>query len=108
MLVSVTSEVLEGLRLTHVADEVGHGGTTSCIAASKESRNIGRICDTLNSELACASNTTSNLIEEQRADGGSVANIALLTGSTGVDHADGAASGAISKLVVAAAAVLAL
>lgn len=94
---------------THAADEICHGGATSCISTLEEANHVCRVSHTLNSKLACSSDTASDLVEEQRAYGCGVADVALLSGSARVDDADGTAGGpAVGELVVGAAAVLAL
>lgn len=93
---------------TYGADKVGHSSTSRRVTTLQEPTNARRVRNTLNSKAAGTSNPASNLVEKQRADSSSVSNVALLSGTAGVDHADGAACGAVGELVVAAAAVLAL
>lgn len=93
---------------TYSADQVGHGRASRWIAALQESGHVRWVRDTLDGETARPSNSASKLVEKQGTDGCGVANIALLPGPTGVDHADRTAGGAVSELVVGSAAVLAL
>ncbi len=96
------------LLATHGGDEVGHGGAARCVTTSKETSDIGCVGDTLDSNTRCTTLAAGDLVEEQGPNSLGVANVTLLSGSPGVDHADGAAGGTVSELVVSAAAVLAL
>lgn len=93
---------------TYAADEVGHRGAACRITTGQEATDAGGVRNALDGELAGAADTAGDLVEEQRANGGGVANVACLRGAAGVDDADRAAGGAVGELVVRAAAVLAL
>lgn len=112
LLQSIASQHLATSQLnryqTYSADEVGHRCAPSWITTLQEPSHTCRICNALNSKTACTSNFAGELVEEQWANGCGVANVALLPGSAGVNYADGTAGGAIGKLVVGAATVLAL
>lgn len=99
---------LPDLSGTYAADEVGHRGAACRITTGQEATDAGGVRNALDGELAGAADTAGDLVEEQRANGGGVANVACLRGAAGVDDADRAAGGAVGELVVRAAAVLAL
>lgn len=66
-------------------DQVRHRGRARCVAAGQEPGHVGGVGHALDGELAGAADAGGDLVEEERADGGWVADVALLAGTAGVD-----------------------
>ena len=91
----------------HLVDQVVHSSSSCGIASRQEAENVGRVCDTLNSQAANSSDASSDGVEEDGAFRVRFANISRLSSATRPDDGDWTAWSAISQLVVGVAVVLA-
>jgi hypothetical protein len=75
-----------------LVDQVVHGSRSRGIATSQKAEDVGGVCNSLDGQAACASDACGQSVEEGRALGVGLADVASLSGTAGVDYGDGAAT----------------